>query len=70
MTKIIAKHLDLPIKHIIADSDKPVTKPGQTERPENTQLSMRALEDLGVDVGEDESFDNWWANYIRDTKKA
>jgi S-adenosylmethionine synthetase len=68
MTKIIAKHLELPIDHVIPDSEKPVLKPGQTERPENTQLSTTALKDLGVDVREDETFDNWWGKYVADTK--
>jgi S-adenosylmethionine synthetase len=64
MTKIIAKHLSLPIDHVIADSNKPVVKPGQTERPENTQLSTQSLQDIGIDVREDMTFDSWWSRNI------
>lgn len=68
MTKIIAKHLDLPIDHVKPDSARPVSKPGQTERPENTQLSTKSLEELGVDTREDADFETWWAKYIKETK--
>lgn len=68
MTKIIAKHLQLPIDHVISDSARPVSKPGQTERPENTQLSTKSLTDIGVDTREDASFDEWWGKYIAETQ--
>lgn len=68
MTKIIAEHLDLPIDHVKPDSARPVSKPGQTERPENTQLSTKSLEELGVDTREDADFETWWAKYIKVTK--
>lgn len=68
MTKIIAKHLGLPIQHVVPDANKPIVKPGQTERPENTQLATDALKELGVDTREDETFDEWWGRYIAETK--
>ena len=64
MTKIIAKHLDLPIEHVIPDANKPEVKPGQTERPENTQLSSDSLLELGIDTREDNVFDEWWGKLI------
>jgi S-adenosylmethionine synthetase len=70
MTEIIAAHLSLPIHHVIPDASKPIVKAGQTERPENTQLSMKALSELGIDVREDESFGDWWGAYIKETKKV
>nr|XP_018263932.1 dTDP-4-dehydrorhamnose reductase [Kwoniella dejecticola CBS 10117]OBR86090.1 dTDP-4-dehydrorhamnose reductase [Kwoniella dejecticola CBS 10117] len=66
MTVIIAKHLNLPIEHVIQDTNKP--GPDATPRPENTQLSTIALRDLGVDVGEKKSFDEWWRDYIAQSK--
>jgi S-adenosylmethionine synthetase len=64
MTTIIASALNLPIKHVIPDRNKPESKPGQTERPENTQLSTKALHDLGVDVSEEQGFEEWWKAYV------
>lgn len=69
MTVIIAKHLGLPIDHVKSDAQKPVIKPGQTERPENTSLSTKSLKEIGVDTREDMSFDQWWAKWIKETKK-
>ncbi|WWC90110.1 dTDP-4-dehydrorhamnose reductase [Kwoniella dendrophila CBS 6074] len=66
MTETISKHLDLPIKHVEKDTNKP--GPNATPRPENTQLSTKALKDLGIDVGESKSFDEWWKDYIEETK--
>nr|XP_019013445.1 dTDP-4-dehydrorhamnose reductase [Kwoniella pini CBS 10737]OCF52226.1 dTDP-4-dehydrorhamnose reductase [Kwoniella pini CBS 10737] len=66
MTVIIAKHLNLPIDHIIKDTNKP--GPDATPRPENTQLSTKALKEVGVDVGEQRSFDEWWKDYIGESK--
>ena len=68
MTRVIANHLSLPIDHVVPDSSRPVLKPGQTERPENTQLSVAALKELGIDAREDASFDEWWGKYIAETK--
>jgi S-adenosylmethionine synthetase len=65
MTRVIAESLGLPIKHVIADTNKPQTKPGQTERPENTQLSTRSLQDVGIDVGEEKAFAEWWAEWAK-----
>lgn len=69
MTEIIASHLVLPIKHVIADKNKPEVKPGQTERPENTQLSTKSLRDIGVDDREDQTFDQWWGQYVKAAKQ-
>ena len=68
MTEIIAKALRLPIDHIIRDSAKPQLKPGETERPENTQLSTKSLIEIGVDVSEEKPFDAWWTVYIAESK--
>ncbi|WRT67063.1 dTDP-4-dehydrorhamnose reductase [Kwoniella shivajii] len=62
MTTIISKHLSLPIDHVIRDTNKP--GPEATPRPENTQLSTKALEELGIDVSERKTFDEWWKSYI------
>ncbi|WVQ70172.1 dTDP-4-dehydrorhamnose reductase [Kwoniella botswanensis] len=66
MTQLIAQHLNLPIDHIIKDTNKP--GPDATPRPENTQLSTKALKELGVDVGERKSFGDWWGDYIAEGK--
>jgi len=68
MTRIIANHLKLPIDHVVPDSQKPVIKPGQTERPENTELSTASLKEIGINTREDASFDDWWGTYIAETK--
>ncbi|OCF55330.1 dTDP-4-dehydrorhamnose reductase [Kwoniella mangroviensis CBS 10435] len=66
MTQLIAQHLKLPIDHIIKDTNKP--GPDATPRPENTQLSTKALKELGVDVGERKRFGDWWGDYIAEGK--
>ena len=63
MTRIIATALGLPYSHVIPDANKPEVKPGQTERPENTQLSTRSLQDVGIDTREDEAFEGWWKKW-------
>ena len=65
MTKVIAEHLELPIGHVKADSNAP-PKPraGETPRPGNTELSVKALKDLGIDVSEAKSFKDWWASVL------
>lgn len=68
MTKIIASSLKLPIKHVTPDSSKPIIKPGQTERPENTQLSTKALRGLGIDLSEEMTFEEWWKKNAKATK--
>ncbi|ORX39810.1 hypothetical protein BD324DRAFT_615077 [Kockovaella imperatae] len=68
MTEIIGKHLGVSIDHVKADKEKPVVKPGQTQRPENTQLSTKALVDIGIDTREDKSFDDWWKAYAGELK--
>ncbi|KAK8869876.1 dTDP-4-dehydrorhamnose reductase [Kwoniella newhampshirensis] len=62
MTVIIAAVLSLPINHIIKETSAPV---GATPRPENTQLSAKALRQLGVDVGEKQTFADWWKSYVK-----
>ena len=71
MTGIIAKHLDLPISHVVAVTEKP-TGEAATQRPENSQLSSKKLEEIGVDVSEAQGFDSWWKEYSMEikTKKA
>ena len=65
MTRVIAQSLGLPIDHVKADANKPEVKPGQTERPENTQLSTRSLQDIGIDTREDVGFEAWWAEWAK-----
>lgn len=67
MTQIIAKHLDLPIKHVVANTQPP-TGEAATQRPENSQLSSKKLEEIGVDVREGQGFDSWWKDYSVDIK--
>lgn len=64
MTSIIASALKLSIAHVIPDRNRPESKPGQTERPENTQLSIKALSDLGVHVREEQGFEEWWKAWV------
>jgi S-adenosylmethionine synthetase len=64
MTSTIAAALKLPIDHVIPDRNKPESKPGQTERPENTQLSVKSLKDIGVDTSEETGFEDWWNGYV------
>jgi S-adenosylmethionine synthetase len=67
MTEVIAKHLNLPIKHVIANTT-PATGQAAAQRPENAQLSTKKLEEIGVDVNESEGFDSWWKRYAEDLK--
>ncbi|WOO85490.1 Methionine adenosyltransferase 2 subunit beta [Vanrija pseudolonga] len=64
MTQVIARALDLPLDHVTPVSAKPETKPGQTERPWNTELSVAALEELGVSTAEEKPFTQWWPEYL------
>lgn len=68
MTRVIARHLDLPIDHITPVSTKPEIAPGQTERPWNTEISLASLEALGVDTKEERSFDEWWGAHLAQKK--
>lgn len=68
MTKVIAKHLNLPLDHVTPDADKPIVKPGQTERPENTQLGTDSLVELGIDTREDLTFDEYWGKLTAKNK--
>lgn len=34
--------------------------PGQTRRPRDCHLSISALQDLGIDTSETESFESWF----------
>ena len=70
MTEIIASYFGLPISHVKPDREKPVVKPGQTRRPENTQLSTKALKELGVDTREDKAFADWWEAYVPELKAS
>ncbi|WVR05110.1 dTDP-4-dehydrorhamnose reductase [Kwoniella sp. DSM 27419] len=62
---VIAKHLNLPMEHIIKDASKPAAG---TSRPENAQLSVQALKHVGVDTSERLSFSDWWAGYLKGGK--
>ncbi|WWD15848.1 dTDP-4-dehydrorhamnose reductase [Kwoniella shandongensis] len=62
MTTIIASVLSLPIDHVIRETSPP---PNATPRPENTQLSTKALKELGVDVSEKQAFADWWKEYVK-----
>lgn len=64
MTRIIAGHLGLPTTHITPVSTKPEIAPGQTERPWNTEISLKALEAIGVDTAEEKTFAEWWGAYL------
>jgi S-adenosylmethionine synthetase len=67
MTEIIAKHLNLPIKHVIANTT-PATGQAAAQRPENAQLSTKKLKEIGVDTSESEGFDSWWKKYAQALK--
>jgi S-adenosylmethionine synthetase len=67
MTTIIAKHLGLPINHVRPNTEPP-TGAAAAQRPENSQLSTKELEEIGVDSGEQEGFDNWWKVYCKDLR--
>jgi S-adenosylmethionine synthetase len=67
MTAIIAKHLGLPIEHVVANTQPP-TGAAAAQRPENSQLSVKKLQDIGIDTSERESFDSWWKVYCEDLR--
>ncbi|KAH9074188.1 NAD-P-binding protein [Lactarius deliciosus] len=61
---IFARILGLPHGHIAPIAGPP--PPGSTPRPQNTQLSLRETEDLGVDGGlMTGGFEEWWMEYLR-----
>ncbi len=62
MTKVIAGALKLPVNHITPVSTKPTNG---TERPWNTELSVKSLEAAGVSAAEARTFDEWWAAYLQ-----
>jgi S-adenosylmethionine synthetase len=39
--------------------------PGETRRPRDCHLSNKALEQLGIDVREDQTFFDWFTAYLR-----
>lgn len=64
MTRLIAHYLDLPIGHVIPDTTDPATLPDQAVlRPGNTQLSVDALEDMGIRAEEEKGFEQWWREW-------
>lgn len=67
MAKIMAKHLQLPMHHIMPDITQPDDRPGQTQRPLNCGLSTKKLSELGVNTREEKTFDQWWGKYIAET---
>ena len=69
MTVIIAKHLGLPIDHVVANT-QPAIGQAAAQRPENSQLGTKKLKEIGVDVGESEAFGAWWKRYAEDIKRA
>jgi S-adenosylmethionine synthetase len=62
MTQVIARALRLPVDHITPVSTKPTNG---TERPWNTELSVKSLEAAGVSAAEARTFDEWWATYLQ-----
>jgi len=62
MAKIFASCLNLAGDHIVAVSDEP--KPDETQRPKDCHLSNRALEEIGVDVRAETTFEHWWRDYL------
>lgn len=69
MTQIIAKYLDLPIDHVVANTNPP-TGAAATQRPENSQLSNTKLKEIGIDTSEAQGFDSWWKEYCVEIKSA
>ncbi|KAI5449248.1 hypothetical protein NCC49_005164 [Naganishia albida] len=64
MTRLIAHYLGLPIGHVIPDTTDPATLPDQAVlRPGNTQLSVDALEDMGIRAEEEKGFEQWWREW-------
>ncbi|KAJ9118448.1 hypothetical protein QFC24_006094 [Naganishia onofrii] len=65
MTTLIASFLNLPIEHVIPDTTDPSTLPNQTvQRPGNTQLSVRELEEeVGISAKESKGFERWWTEW-------
>lgn len=64
MTKTLGRILNQPITHVTPQSGKPEIKPGQTERPWNTKLTVKVLEELGVRTDDEKSFEQWWTAYL------
>lgn len=67
MTTIIANHLGLPFDHV-GPNTTPPTGAAAAQRPENSQLSTKKLEEIGVDTSEAEAFDSWWKTYCKDLR--
>lgn len=61
MVQAMAKSLNLPLDHVTPVSTKPTSG---TERPWNTELSVKVLEDLGIDTKEETPFAQWWNQYL------
>ncbi|BEI91315.1 uncharacterized protein CcaverHIS019_0401350 [Cutaneotrichosporon cavernicola] len=62
MTKVIAAALNLPLDHITPFSTKPTNG---TERPWNTELSIKSLEEAGISTAEAKTFEAWWTEYLQ-----
>ena len=71
MTQIIAKAMGADISHVIPDTTDPSTLPppadgkAPTPRPGNTQLSVKETEELGINVKEGKSFEEWWTEWAK-----
>lgn len=39
--------------------------PGETRRPRDCHLSNSKLESLGIDAGEEQSFESWFKEYLK-----
>ncbi|KAJ9093049.1 hypothetical protein QFC21_006540 [Naganishia friedmannii] len=65
MTRLIASFLQQPIEQVIPDTTDPAMLPNQTvQRPGNTQLSVRELEDkVGISAKEQKGFEAWWREW-------
>lgn len=65
MTSLIASFMNLPITHVIPDTTDPSTLPNQTvQRPGNTQLSVKELEEeVGISAKEEKGFEVWWREW-------
>ncbi|KAJ2910370.1 hypothetical protein GGI21_000937, partial [Coemansia aciculifera] len=68
MCKVFARLLGMSsdLSHIVPVFERPAAEQ-MASRPDNTQLSTAALEEIGVNIS-CVSFEQWWADYMKQLK--
>ncbi|KAJ2830517.1 hypothetical protein GGI24_001888, partial [Coemansia furcata] len=65
MCRVFARILGLEdhLQHLVPVTEKPAAEQVTASRPDNTQLSTEALEEIGVNIT-CVPFEQWWTGYI------